>query len=184
MNLSPGRRAWLERLRDEGQAKRGRGQIGFSCMQAGWAEWLWVGPAGEQLGTGAVEALFAEGGPGSWARARDAGWTVTGLETITEAGRLALEKETTMDDAMKAGVDTAGRMSAAIEELLAGDQSEEAQKQAAAVVLGSLVGIFVGMSVNLDRLAAAATKAAEAQERVAKALEAMNEPIEVKAEQG
>lgn len=36
--LSPGRRAWLERL-VVSPAKRGRGRVGYDCMQLGWAEW-------------------------------------------------------------------------------------------------------------------------------------------------
>jgi len=37
--MTAARRAWLERLRDDGPAERGKSRTGFDCMQLGWTEW-------------------------------------------------------------------------------------------------------------------------------------------------
>lgn len=84
-HLTPGRRAWLERLH-RGPAKRGRGPVGFQCMTLGWTQWLFR--RGEQTCARAdIEAEY-----GNWHAAREAGWMVTELETLTPEGRRMLER--------------------------------------------------------------------------------------------
>ena len=81
MNLSPGRRAWLERLAREGVADRPRGRVGCDCMRAGWTEWAWRDlDTGEIFGT---DALTAKHGAGNvpWAAYETIG------ERLTSAGR-------------------------------------------------------------------------------------------------
>lgn len=87
--LTPGRLAWLERLERDGAASRGRGPVGIGCMRAGWVSWEWRKPDGETATTDDLYATFGQE-PGSWQRARDAGWVTTGLERLTEAGRAKL----------------------------------------------------------------------------------------------
>lgn len=38
-NMTPGRLAWLLRLRDDGPQPRPRGRVGFDCLELGWSEW-------------------------------------------------------------------------------------------------------------------------------------------------
>lgn len=92
LNLSPGRVAWLVRLRDGGAVARGgQGRVAFDCMRAGLTEWEWVDREGRLYGTSDVEARFET--PGAWHFAREAGWEITQRERITETGRQALKEK-------------------------------------------------------------------------------------------
>lgn len=91
MKLTPGRRAWLERLRDHGPARRPRGNVGYSCMHAGWTEWLFTMDDGSKL----THAQAIETWPHSetqhyWDHVI---WTNSHEEIITEAGLGVLKAE-------------------------------------------------------------------------------------------
>jgi hypothetical protein len=84
--LTPGRRAWMERLRARGSAKRSRGPVGYQCMTLGWTQWVFR--KGDQARPQAeVIAEF-----GSWGAAIEAGWMASDLEMLTEDGRAILEE--------------------------------------------------------------------------------------------
>ena len=90
--LTPSRRAWLELLEQNGEAGRPRGVTGISCMRAGWTQWVWERPDGARVGTEAVYETFGSE-PGAWARADQAGWRHTTMETLTPAGREKLRED-------------------------------------------------------------------------------------------
>ena len=84
MNLTPGRRAWLERLAHEGIGRRPRGRVGYDCMRAGWTEWACRDrETGEIVGTDALVARYAARGV-PWNRYEMVG------EMLTAAGREAI----------------------------------------------------------------------------------------------
>ena len=63
MNLTPGRRAWLERLAREGVAKRTRGRVGFDCMRAGLTQWAYRDRvSGDFVAEDALLAKYCAGG--------------------------------------------------------------------------------------------------------------------------
>ncbi len=84
IRMTPIRRAWLERLRDEGPAQRASTPTGYQCMHAGWTEWDYRLPDGTPVT--AEQALKMFGGGVWWDKVNH-----NSLERITEAGRLALE---------------------------------------------------------------------------------------------
>jgi hypothetical protein len=87
IRMTPKRREWLTKLRDEGPAKRTRGSIGYDCMQAGWAEWDYRLPGGTPISDFEARERF---GDGWWERViHDGG------ERITDAGRSALDEQET-----------------------------------------------------------------------------------------
>lgn len=85
--LTAKRRVWLERLRDQGPAERGRSRVGYDCMHLGWTEWNYTDPTtGEPLTVTTARARYGD----SW-------WKVVGSgggqlpERITAEGREILE---------------------------------------------------------------------------------------------
>lgn len=82
--VTPGRRAWLEKLDNDGTAHRPRGNVGCQCMSLGWTEWAYRLLSGDVLGTAAMHAQY---GPMSdWPYVKDAG------EQLTDKGRRVLEE--------------------------------------------------------------------------------------------
>ena len=56
-DLTPGRRAWLERLEREGVVDgRGKGPIGFQCMRLGWTQWVRGATDGRFFGEALTDA--------------------------------------------------------------------------------------------------------------------------------
>lgn len=84
--LSPGIRAWLDHLATVGAAHRPKTNVGYRAMQAGYAEWLMVGPDGQQLTWTAFNERFQPGEErvSAWEE-----WSSNG-EVLTEAGCAAL----------------------------------------------------------------------------------------------
>ncbi len=82
--LTPKRRAWLERLRDEGHACRARTNVGYTCMQAGWTEWYAKFKDGREMPMSQARALYS--GPDLWDRLE----TGQLAECLTEFGLAAL----------------------------------------------------------------------------------------------
>jgi hypothetical protein len=83
--LTPGRRAWLLKLRDSvGPVRRGQGPVGHHCMEAGWTEWAYFDPVtGERIGN--ERAALARLGDKAALRHLVRG------EMLTAAGYAALE---------------------------------------------------------------------------------------------
>lgn len=81
--LTAKRRAWLERLRDEGPAERDRSNVGYVCHAEGWTEWNYWDPAYKEHISG-DEARKRYGD-----RSDDRWWDQVKIagERITEAGR-------------------------------------------------------------------------------------------------
>lgn len=83
MKLTPKRRAWLELLRDRGPHERSKSNIGYYCMQAGWTDWNYRSPEGDQMTPYEARARY---GDKFWEVVEFAG------ERLTEAGRKVLEQ--------------------------------------------------------------------------------------------
>jgi len=79
--LTPGRIAWLEVLSHGPTDRRGRGPVGYHCMQLGWTTWHYVD---RETGHPISEAEARERWGFRWwdevrmvgERLTDAGWTV------------------------------------------------------------------------------------------------------------
>ena len=61
VNISSGRRAWLEKLAREGIAHRPKGRVGYDCMRAGLTEWAWLSSSGEIFSTDELVAMSRRG---------------------------------------------------------------------------------------------------------------------------
>ena len=56
--LTPARRAWLEKLANEGPSYRPPGPTGHQCMQAGWTEWYYRLKDGREMSESAFLELY------------------------------------------------------------------------------------------------------------------------------
>jgi hypothetical protein len=86
--LSPGRRAWLEKLARDGKASRPRGNVGYDCMQLGWTEWAVMTADGAVMGWAEAGAKY----PGAWRSSPMVG------EMLTDEGRRVLLRAMLEDD--------------------------------------------------------------------------------------
>jgi hypothetical protein len=84
--LTPARRAWLHKLKNEGVAKRAKSRTGYDCMRAGWTEWNFVPLSGAEENLTHAEAK---------ARFGDKYWDFVGIsgERLTPLGKKVLADE-------------------------------------------------------------------------------------------
>lgn len=81
--VTPGRRAWLEKLDREGVANRSRGTVGCDCMRLGWTEWVFRLASGELAGKAEMRSRYGDFFP-DWP---DVDWAG---EQLTDEGRRVL----------------------------------------------------------------------------------------------